>query len=238
VTKMIYKCGVIIGRSKIHMRSDKKEAIKEAIKEIKRHVKELSRYIEENPYFQYSLEPLDVDLRSPQIVLRMIEASKAANVGPMAAVAGAIADFGLEILMRMGANIALVEDGGEISAYTSSDPIVIGISTSEPTLSGKIGFLITGSDSPIGVGTSSSKTGQTISFGEADSVTVIADNAALADAAATSICNNVVGLNVEKSISKGLERAKSIKGVRGAIIVRDGHVGLIGKLPKIIKVGK
>jgi len=235
---MIYEYGVLIGHSKIHIKSDKKEAIKEAVKEIKRHIKELSRYVEENPYFQYSLEPLDVSLRSPQIVLRMAEVSKVANVGPMAAVAGAIADFGLEALLRMDANIALVENGGEISAYTNSDHVIVSISTSEPKLSGKIGFLVTSSDSPIGIGTSSSKTSQTISFGEADSVTVIADNAALADAAATSICNNVIGLDAEKSISRGLERAKSIRGVRGAIIVRDGRIGMIGKLPRIIKIGK
>jgi len=166
----------------------------------------------------------------------MAEASRIAGVGPMASVAGAVADLGLETLLKMASKIAVVEDGGEISAYTSSKNIVVSILTSEPYLSGKIGFLITRDDSPLGIGTSSGKTDRTISFGEADSVTVIAENAAIADAAATAVCNAVTGSDIRKSISKGLERAKSIRGVRGAIIIREGCVGLIGNLPKTIKI--
>jgi len=233
---MIYEQSLLIGHSKIHIKSDKEKPIYEAIKEIKRHIKELSVYIKSNPFFQFSLKPLETDYKAPLIVQRMIEASKTAGVGPMASVAGAIADLGLETLLRMGAKVAVVEDGGEISAFTSNKNIPISILTSEPTLSGKIGFLITSKDSPLGIGTSTGKTDRTVSFGEADSVTIVADNAALADAAATAICNTVVGSNIEKSISEGLEKAKNIKGVRGALIVREGRIGLMGKLPKIIKI--
>ncbi|MEM2341810.1 MAG: UPF0280 family protein [Candidatus Bathyarchaeia archaeon] len=233
---MIHEYGIIIGHSKFHIKSDKKEAILKAIEELKRHIEDLSRYIEENPHFQYSLEPLNVNQKAPLVVQKMVEASKIAGVGPMAAVAGAIADLGIEVLIRMGANIALVENGGEISVYTISDNIIASISTSEPNLTGKIGFLITKYDSPLGIGTSSGKSGQTISFGEADSVTVIANNAAIADAAATSVCNAVTGSDIKKSILKGLEKARGIKGVRGAIVVREGHIGMIGNLPKIVKV--
>lgn len=233
---MIYEYGLLIGYSKIHIKSDRKEAVFEAIEEIRRHTKELLRYVEENPSFKLSLEPLDVDPEAPVVVQRMVEASRIAGVGPMASVAGAIADLGLEALLKAGASVALVENGGEVSAYTASEDIVVLISTCEPLLSGKIGFLITRDDSRLGVGTSSGKVSQTVSFGEADSVTVVADNAAIADAAATSICNAVVGSNIRSSIVKGLERAKSIKGVRGAIIVREGCAGLTGKLPKIIRI--
>lgn len=233
---MLYEYGLLTGYSKIHIKSDRKEAISEAIKEIKRHIKALSDYIRYNPHFQYLLEPLDADFKAPLIVRRMIEASMVAGVGPMASVAGAIADLGLEALLRNGAEIALVEDGGEISAYTSSEDITISVLTGEPHFSGRIGFLVGNSDSPLGIGTSTGKAKWTISFGEADSVTVVGDNAAIADAAATSICNAVTGLDVEKSISRGLERARGIRGVRGAIIIREEYAGLIGKLPKIIKV--
>lgn len=233
---MIHEYGIVIGHSKIHIKSDKKEAILKAIEELKRHIEDLSRYIEKNPYFQYSLEPLNVDPEAPLVVQKMVEASKIAGVGPMAAVAGAIADLGLKVLMKMGASIALVENGGEVSAYTISSNIITSISTSEPNLTGKLGFLITKYDSPLGIGTSSGKSDRTISFGEADSVTVIANNAAIADAAATAVCNAVIGSDIKKSILKGLEKARGIKGVRGAMIVREGHIGIIGNLPKIVKV--
>lgn len=234
--KTLYEYRFIIGYSKIYVKSDLKEAVAKACGEIKHHVKELFTYVKENPQILYALEPLEIeDSSAPPVIKRMIQASKTANVGPMASVAGAIADLGLETLVEAGANVAIVEDGGEISAYTS-EPIPISIITGEEKLSGKIGFLVARDDSPIGIATSIGKTEHAISFGEADAVTVTAENAAIADAAATSICNTITGVNVEKSILKGLERAKSIKGIRGVIIVREGKVGFSGKLPKIIKI--
>lgn len=233
---MIHEYGLLIGNSKIHLKSDNLGAILEAAKEIERHIKDLMEYVRGRPQFQYSLKPLSPDPESPPIVQRMIEASRAADVGPMAAVAGAIADLGLEALIRMGSRVAVVEDGGEIAAYTEAESIPISILTSEPSLSGKVGFLITGDDSPLGIATSTGRSQRTISFGEADSVTVVAESAALADAAATSICNSVVGQKIREAISRGLRRAREISGVRGAIIVLEGHVGLVGKLPKMISI--
>ena len=233
---MIHEYGLLIGNSKIHIKSDNLGALLEAVKEIERHIKDLMKYVRSRPHFQYSLKPISPDPKSPPIVQRMIEASKAADVGPMAAVAGAIADLGLETLIRMGSRVAVVEDGGEIAAYTEGEGIPISILTSEPNLSGKLGFLITRDDSPLGIATSTGRSQRTISFGEADSVTVVAESAALADAAATSICNSVVGQNIREAISRGLRRAREISGVRGAIIIWEGHVGLVGKLPKMISI--
>ncbi|MCD6464744.1 UPF0280 family protein [Candidatus Bathyarchaeota archaeon] len=235
-SKTLYEHRFIIGYSKICVKSDLKEAVPKACEKIKHHIEELFAYVKENPRILYALEPLDIrDSNAPPVIRRMIHASKTANVGPMASVAGAIADLGLEALLENGATIAVVEDGGEVSAYTS-EPIPISIITGEERLSGKIGFLITKDDSPVGIATSTGKTERVINFGEADAVTVVAENAAVADAAATSICNAVTGINVKESILKGLERAKKIRGVRGAIIVRDGKIGFSGKLPKIIRI--
>lgn len=231
----IYEYGFLIGNSKVHIKCDRKDAILASAEEMKRHIKDLSDYVKKNPQILYALEPIEIEPDAPQIIRKMTYASKMANVGPMASVGGAIADFGLEALLRLGSNIAIVEDGGEISASTIED-IPISIITSERKLSGKIGLLITKSDSPIGIATSTGKTERTISFGEADSVTVVAENAAIADAAATSICNAITGLDAARSILKGLERAKNIRGIKGAIIIRNSQVGLVGKLPKIIKI--
>lgn len=231
----LYEHGLTIGESKVHLKSDTKAAITVAEVEIRRHRQELTDYIREHPDFQYALEPVEVPSEAPRVVRIMAGASRKASVGPMAAVAGALADLALEAMRKSGAKTAVVEDGGEIAVFTDQ-PITIEVLSSSLELSGKFGFCITREDCPIGIATSSSKTGHAISFGEADSVTVVADDAALADAAATAVCNSVVGVDIEKSIQKGLEKTKAIKGVRGAIITREGHAGLTGKLPKIIKI--
>jgi ApbE superfamily uncharacterized protein (UPF0280 family) len=233
--RIIYEYGFLVGNSKVHIKCDSKDAILKSVEEMKQHIKDLSEYIKKKPQILYALEPLEIGSDAPLILRKMAYASKIANVGPMASVAGAIADLGLEALLRRGSKIAVVEDGGEISASTIED-MPISIVTSEKDLSGKIGLLITNGDSPTGIATSTGKTERVISFGEADSVTVVAENAAMADAAATSICNTITGLDTASSILKGLEKAKNIRGVRGAIIIRNRRVGLVGKLPKIIKI--
>ncbi|MEM2648326.1 MAG: UPF0280 family protein [Candidatus Bathyarchaeia archaeon] len=234
---MIHEYGLIIGPSKIRIKTDKEEAIPEVIREIKYHIQVLQEYVWRKPQFQYSLEPIDEDPNAPLIVRLMIEASRAAGVGPMASVAGAIADLGLRKLLEIGAKVAVIENGGEIAAYTSNREIVVSISTNENRLSGKIGLLITPEGAQLGIATSTGKVDQqVISFGEADSVTVIAENAAIADAAATSICNAIVGEDAWKSISMGMKKAKSIRGVKGAIISYKGYIGLIGRIPRIIKI--
>ncbi len=233
--RQLFEKGFVLKESKIHLKSDNEEAILEAVKDIKRHRKELSRYIKMHPEFQHTLKPVTVPPEAPEIIQSMADSAQKADVGPMAAVAGALADFGMKAMLRTSARIAVVEDGGEI-AVTTDQSIVVALLSSYPGLSGRIGFSITKEDSPLGIATSSSKTGRVLSFGEADSVTIIAANASLADAAATAVCNMVAGENIIESIQQGLEKAKEIEDVRGAIIVREGQTGLWGKLPRMISV--
>ncbi len=233
--KHLYEHGVILKESKIHLKSDREKAIWEAVKEIKHHRKELVDYLRRHPNFQYSLKPLKVSSRAPEIIKSMANSAQKAGVGPMAAVAGTFADYGMKAMLRTEAKIAVVEDGGEIAA-TTNETLLVSLFSSYAEISGKIGFFIAEKDTPLGIATSSSKTGHVLSFGKADSVTVIADNASLADAAATAICNFVVDEDVKESVQRGLERAKEIEGVRGVLIVRDGQIGLWGKLPKILSI--
>jgi len=219
------------------MKSDSKEAIKAAVSEIRRNRKDLIEFISDHPEFLYRLWPINItaNIKAPKIVKLMVESSKIANVGPMASVAGVLADIGLEAMLREKANVAIVENGGEIAAFTDR-PIIISIFSNNPNLQNKIGFLLESKDCPIGVATSSSKTVHALSFGNADSVTVVAVNASVADAAATAICNSVVGKDAERAIQRGLERAKSIEGVRGVLIVFGDKSGIWGELPKIVKI--
>lgn len=207
---------------------DSISGIEAALASIMYHRKCLENYISKNLAFKYALSPIEVEEYSPLIVKRMAEYSKIADVGPMASVAGVLADLAVEAALKSGANTILVENGGEI-AIAGGGEFVIGIRAG---MLMPFGLKIKPCDMPIGVATSSGKYGHALSFGEADAVTVIADTAGLADAAATAICNVTRG---ENAIEKAMERAKRIKGVRGVIVIAQGIIGIYGRLPEIVE---
>jgi ApbE superfamily uncharacterized protein (UPF0280 family) len=224
-----------IGESDISIKSDLSKAVAIALESIRASRKLLEGYIERNPIFLYSYDPVSLQRDAPQIVQRMEEAADRANVGPMAAVAGAIADLATERMLTEGANIAIVENGGEISAH-SNELMNVEIYAGSNPLSRKIGFRVDRDQFPIGIATSSATVSHAFTFGEADAATVIAENAALADAAATAVCNHVQGSDIRNSIRSGLKVAKSIKGVKGALVIRDNYVGAIGQLPQLVQI--
>lgn len=202
--------------------------IETAIASIMHHRECLENYISKNLAFKYALSPIEVEEDAPLIVKKMVEYSRIADVGPMASVAGVLADLAVEAALKSGANTILVENGGEV-AIAGSGEFVVGIKAGTFV---PLGLKIKPCDMPIGIATSSGKFGHALSFGEADAVTVIADNAGLADAVATAICNATRG---ESAVEKGLERAKGIKEIRGVIIIAKDLIGIYGRLPEIIK---
>ena len=184
----------------------------------------LERYIAGHPDFLTSLKPLKVEPDAPLIVRDMAEAARKAGVGPMAAVAGAVAQFiGLE-LSKYSPDV-IIENGGDIFLRSTCDR-VIGIYAGDSPLSGKLGIEVTATETPCGICTSSGTLGHSLSFGKADAVTIIAPSASLADAVATA-CGNVV--QTAGDIDLGLALAERIEGVTGAVIIKDDRVGVWGK---------
>ena len=120
----------------------------------------------------------------------MAEAAEKADVGPMAAVAGVIADLAVQDMIAAGCEVAVVEDGGEISAQ-SNMPVDVAVAAGDEPLSKRFGFRLT--EFPIGVATSSGRFSHALSFGDAEAATVFCKNATLADAAATAVGNVVKG---------------------------------------------
>jgi len=158
----------------------------------------------------------------------------------MATVAGALADLMLDVMKTneddfVPARVALVENGGEI-AIDSERWMKIALYAGENKLNLNVGFLIEQNDCPIGIATSSATVGHAISLGQADAVTIFAENATLADGAATRIANLVKGDDIEKSIKIALDATENIPGIRAALISRENKVGQTGKLPKIFKI--
>jgi hypothetical protein len=110
----------------------------------------------------------------------------------MAAVAGAVAD---EILANMVAAAeiarAYVNDGGDIALHlTAGEKFVVGM-VERPDRASLFGTTTLDCSQPVrGIATSGWR-GRSFSLGMADAVTVLADRAATADAAATIIANAV-----------------------------------------------
>ncbi|NVM04667.1 MAG: UPF0280 family protein, partial [Candidatus Helarchaeota archaeon] len=195
--KNLYSDHISIKESDIFIKTDLKLAINEAIKSIKKNREILERYIKKYPDFKTSFKPVKVSKDAPLLIRMMALAAEKSEVGPMAAVAGALADLGMDVMRKIGAKVCVVENGGEISAY-SNIQIDVGIYACESILSEKIGFRLKPKDFPIGIGTSSGTVGHAFSFGVADAAIAFADNATLADAAATAIGNEVRGKDREK----------------------------------------
>jgi ApbE superfamily uncharacterized protein (UPF0280 family) len=185
----------------------------------------LESYIERHPAFLTSLEPLAVGSDAPRIVTEMAEAAKKVGVGPMAAVAGAIAESVGKELLESSPEV-IVENGGDIYLKSSTDRL-IGIYAGKSPLTGKVGLEVRGKDTPIGICTSSGTVGHSLSYGKADAVIVLSKSTALADAAATAIGNIIKSVD---DIPRGIELAISIKGLNGIIIIKDDRIGLWGKV--------
>jgi ApbE superfamily uncharacterized protein (UPF0280 family) len=187
--------------------------------------KMLEEYIARHPSFLTSLEPLEVADDAPPLVAEMAKAAKKTGVGPMAAVAGAIAEFVGSELLAFSPEI-MVENGGDIY-LKSSVKRLIGIYAGESPLTGKLGLEIKEEDTPMGICTSSGTVGHSLSFGKADAVIALSPSTALADAAATAIGNRI---SQPSDIPNGIEFAQSINGLRGVIIIHKEQVGVWGEV--------
>lgn len=212
--------------------ADTEEGVETAISSIKRNRALLGEYIRENPIFLYSFEPVSFK-DGPEVVQLMVEASEKACVGPMAAVAGVLADLAVKDMITNGCRVAVVENGGEVYAV-SNKPIDIAFAAGDEPLSREMGFRL--EQFPIGVATSSGRFSHAFSYGDAEAVTIFAINAGLADAAATAVANLITGDDVTEVIKVGIEKALSIKGVSGVFILYRGIVGKAGQVPDLIKV--
>ncbi len=185
----------------------------------------LERYIERHPSFLAALHPIDVGEDAPQIVKSMGQAAEMVGVGPMASVAGAIAESVGNELLSYSAEI-IVENGGDIYLKSLKERTV-GIYAGQSPLSGQIGLKISPEATPMGVCTSSGTVGHSLSHGQADAVVVLAKSATLADAAATAIGNRVVSAD---DITPGIDFARGVGGLSGVVIIKDDNLGVWGEV--------
>ena len=185
----------------------------------------LENYINRYPAFTRALKPWPMRGFPPRMVRDMISAAKAVNVGPMAAVAGVIAEYVGKDLLNHSPEI-IVENGGD-TFIKVDEPITVGIFAGKSPLSLKIGLRLDTSDRPLSVCTSSGTIGHSKSFGVADAVCVISSSGALADAAATAMGNI---LTSKKNIQKAIDLGRTRKKIQGVVVIIDDSLGIWGDL--------
>jgi ApbE superfamily uncharacterized protein (UPF0280 family) len=223
-TDDLIKFEVVVKETDLLIRADS-DLSKDTRESVLKYRHQLETYIARNPGFQQSLVPLAEDPYAPEIVKQMIQASQRAGVGPMATVAGAMADLVSKDLLKLSKEV-IVENGGDIYLASSRERTV-GVYAGDSPLSLKIGIVIPPGDTPLGICTSSGTVGPSLSFGKANAVCILSKSSALADAAATAVGNVV---KEKKDISSGLGRAREIDGVLGTLLIVEEKMGIWGRI--------
>jgi ApbE superfamily uncharacterized protein (UPF0280 family) len=199
--------------------------------ELRRQRAALETYIGEHPDFAAALEPIELLTGAPDVARRMQEAAALTAVGPMAAVAGTMAQLAVEAALSCRAEEAIVENGGDVFLY-SRRPVTVALYAGDNPLSGTLALRILPERMPLAICSSSSMMGHSLSFGHCDLATVVSADGALADAAATLACNLV---KQRQDISAVLERVSALSGIQGVLIIKGDRVGLAGDLPELIR---
>ncbi len=227
--KDLFSFSVVVKETDLYVRA-RRNLKRKTLKAVSKYRALLEKYIERHPEFLTALEPIRIGEDAPQIVEAMAEAAKKTGVGPMASVAGAIAEYVGKELLPFSSEV-IVENGGDIFLKTLKRR-VIGIYAGESSFTGKLTLEIQPEETPLGICTSSGTVGHSLSFGRADACIVLSPSTALADAAATAIGN----LTVEASdIPQGIDFAKGVEGIRGVVIIKDDQIGIWGEV-KILPV--
>jgi ApbE superfamily uncharacterized protein (UPF0280 family) len=222
---------VTVKESDLYVRATRNLGRK-ALKLLQKYRASLEEYVAGHPDFLTSLEPVSVGGDAPQIVKSMAQAASRVGVGPMAAVAGAVAEHvGVE-LARFSRDV-IVENGGDIfMKATRTRSIGIYAGQSSP-FTGKIALELSPAQTPLGICTSSGTVGHSLSFGRSDACIVISRSTPLADAAATAIGNRI---ETAADISGAVDFARSIEGIVGVVLIKDDRIGFWGEV-KVVPVG-
>lgn len=181
-------------------------------------------YIRLDRRFLTSLSPIAVDQQAPAIIRAMASAAASLGVGPMAAVAGAIAQYvGTELAKR--SSEVIVENGGDIYLFGHTLRNVL-IYAGKSPFSERLSIRLY-LDGPLSICTSAGTFGHSLSFGRADAAVAISQDALLADAAATAIGN------LTKSgadIQAALDLASRTQGILGSLVIVGDRLGVWGEV--------
>ncbi|RLI51526.1 MAG: UPF0280 family protein [Candidatus Thorarchaeota archaeon] len=199
---------------------------KEIEEEVKKQREILERYIKIHPEFYFSFSPVEVE-SNEEIIKLMSLSSKLTKTGPMASVAGAIAEIIGRKFLPLSEEI-FIENGGDIFLNLKNE-VKIGIYAGKSPFSMKIGIKIK-KENPVGIATSSGTVGHSFSYGDADAVTVISNSSAFSDGAATYFGNLIKGKIDKELIEREINDFPFIEGI---LIIRGKELFVWGKIELI-----
>ena len=220
---------VAVAETDLWIKADR-DLSEEAIRAVREVRREIQRYIHSDAEFLAAMEPYEVHPDAPSVVREMAEAARKAGVGPMAAVAGAVAEYVGRALLEASDEV-IVENGGDIFLKTDTAR-TMGIYAGMSKLSNRVGIEIEPAQTPMGICTSSGTVGHSTSFGRADAAVVLAPSTALADAVATEVGNRV---KEAEDIRPGIDFAREVEGVEGVVIIVGDRLGAAGSA-KLVKL--
>jgi ApbE superfamily uncharacterized protein (UPF0280 family) len=215
---------VAVKQTDLYIRS-RRNLRNKALDSVQKHRGSLETYIERHPLFLTTLDPYQAEAEAPAIVKEMARVSQLTSVGPMAAVAVAIAEAVGRDLLAFSPEV-IVENGGDIFLRISEKRLV-GIYAGQSAFTKKIALEIMPRETPLGICTSSGTVGHSLSLGGADAVIVLSPSTALADATATALGNIVKDAN---DIPIAIEKAQGIAGLRGVVVIVGDKMGVWGKV--------
>lgn len=194
-------------------------------REVRRIRGDLEMYIDMHPDFRSSFVPLVLLPGAPPLAMVMARAAWQTGVGPMAAVAGALAQaVGEKLRQQVGELI--VENGGDIYLDSTVERLVL-VWAGQSQFSGKIAVRVEAGECPLGICTSSGTVGPSVSLGRADAVVIKGKNAALADAAATGAANLI---KTAHDLMAAIDYVKTIPELSGILAIKDDRLAAWGDI--------
>jgi len=215
---------VVVEQTDLYIRS-RRNLKDKALDSVLKHRGPLESYIGRHPLFLTTLDPYQAEAEAPAIVKEMARVSQLTGVGPMAAVAGAIAEAVGRDLLAFSPEV-IVENGGDIFLKITRKRLV-GIYAGQSSFTRKVALEVMPRETPLGICTSSGTVGHSLSLGNADALIVLSPSTALADAAATALGNMVKAAD---DIPKAIEKAQTIEGLRGVVVIVGDKMGVWGKV--------
>jgi ApbE superfamily uncharacterized protein (UPF0280 family) len=198
-----------------------------ALAAVRRARTTLEAHIAARPEFATALAPLEPPAGPlPELARTMYAAGQAAGVGPMAAVAGAVAEVVGRVLRRDSREV-LVENGGDLYLDVAEEEVVVGLFAGPSPFSGRLGLRVRAGDTPRAICTSSASVGPSLSFGTADAAVAVGLPAAVTDAVATALGNRIQG---PADLEAATRWAVTVPGIRGAAVVLGNQLAAAGEI--------
>ena len=186
----------------------------------------MDAYLLSDPSYKSSLIPYDAGVEAPSILKNMSKVSHKTGIGPMSAVAGAVALYVADFIReRLGVGEVIVENGGDIYADARED-MDIAVFAGQSPLSERVGLHIPASAFPLGICTSSGTVGPSLSLGRADAMMIVCRDVLLADSYATAMANRI---RTAADLQPVIDLIRTVPDILGALAVKDDRMAVCGR---------